>query len=319
VRLSDLVFGCGPVGSFAADGDLATGRAALAAALAAGIRSFDVAPSYGAGRADSLLRDALRGIDPASVTVSTKVGRTAMATINPYARPVPPGAPRGGGAFDFSSAGVRATLATSLTRLGLDRVAVAFLHDPELASGQAAAEALPALAGAREDGLIGAAGVATTDPATALRFVEGGAVQCVMIAAAWTLTRRTAAGLLDRCAALGIPVHAAGPFDSGLLATARPRPAAPSGYRAATPAALATAHALADICERHGVSLPQAAIQFPLRHPAVTAVVAGMRSPADVAADVALLAAPVGDAVWEEIDDHLRRASAGDSSARRAG
>jgi D-threo-aldose 1-dehydrogenase len=305
MRTSDLVFGCGPIGSYAVDGDATTGHAALKAALEAGITGFDVAPSYGDGEAEKLLGQALADWN-GPVVVSTKVGRTAMANANPYARPMTPDAARGGGAYDFSAAGAQATLAAGMARLGRERVDVAFVHDPDIAVEQARAEALPALAELREEGVIGAVGVATTNPAVALSFVEAGDVEAVMIANAWSLTRRSAATLLDRCAECGVSVQAAGPFDSGLLATARPNPAAPSGYRAATAESLATATAIASLCERHGATLPQAAIQFPLRHPAVSRVVVGMRSPAEVESDLALIAEPVPEALWEEIDALLR-------------
>lgn len=310
----ELIFGCGPIGSYAADGDGATGRAALDAASAAGIRRFDVAPSYGDGRAEELLGEALRGVARDSVSVATKVGRIAMANANPYARPLGHEVPGGGGSFDFSSAGVRRTLESGLERLRLDRVDIAFVHDPDVAPEQARDEAIPALAEARAEGLVGSVGVATTNPAVALPFVESGAVGHVMIAAAWTLTRRTAAALLDRCGERGVIVHAAGPFDSGLLATPRPDPAAPSGYRVATREHVETAIALADLCERHGTTLPQAAIQFPTRHPAVEAVVVGMRSPAEVTVDLTLLDASIPAALWEEIDALILRPapSAGD-------
>lgn len=308
MRQDDLVFGCGPIGSFAADGDEATGRAALDAALGAGIRRFDVAPSYGDGRAEELLGEALADWlhgAPArprrSLAVATKVGRLAMANANPYARPLGREVPGGGGSYDFSAGGVRRALEAGLERLRLEYVDVAFVHDPDVALDQAREEALPALVAARDEGLVGAVGVATTNPAVALPFVESGAVDHVMIAAAWTLTRRDAADLLDRCAELGVKVHAAGPFDSGLLATPRPDPNAPSGYRVATPEHLEAATALADLCERHGVTLPEVAIQFPLRHPAVEAVVVGMRSPTEVQADLALLDAEIPEGLWEEI------------------
>ncbi len=300
--MSDLVFGCGPIGSYAADGDEATGRAALTAALGAGIARFDVAPSYGDGRAEEVLGLVLEDWVPEGIAVSTKVGRVAMANQNPYARPADPAAARGGGRFDFSAGGVREALATSLRRLGLERVDVVFAHDPELALEQARAEGIPALRAMRDEGLAGAIGVATTNPEVALSFVEEGLVEQVMIANAWSLTRRGAAALLDRCTEVGVSVQAAGPFDSGLLATARPNPSAPSGYRAATPESIEQASALADLCERHGVTLPQAAIQFPLRHPAVDAVVVGMRSPEEVITDLQLFRTPVPDALWEEID-----------------
>jgi D-threo-aldose 1-dehydrogenase len=331
MRREELVFGCGPIGSFAADGDPATGREALDAALAAGLTRFDVAPSYGDGRAEELLGAALAewarsDLDgsppykssadranvpppgdklreqPGGLTVATKVGRIAMANANPYARPLGRDVPGGGGSYDFSAGGVRRALVAGLERLRLDRVDIAFVHDPDVAPEQARDEAVPALAAARAEGLVGSVGVATTNPAVALPFVEAGTVDQVMIAAAWTLTRRDASTLLDRCADQGVTVHAAGPFDSGLLATPRPDPSAPSGYRVATAEHLRIAIALADLCERHGVTLPRAAIQFPLRHPAVEAVVVGMRTATEVESDLALIDPPVPESIWEEID-----------------
>jgi D-threo-aldose 1-dehydrogenase len=301
-ELDRLVFGCGPIGSYASDGDTATGRAALAAALEAGIRHFDVAPSYGDGHAERLLGQALASIDESSVRVATKVGRTAMANANPYARPTAQSDPRGGGAFDFTALGVRAALRASLRRLQIDRVAIAFLHDPELAPDLVEAEALPALVELRDSGEVGAVGIATTNPSAAAALVETGVVEVVMIATSWTLTRRTAGEMLDLCHARGVTVHVAAPFDSGLLASSWPDARAPSGYRAATGEAIMAARAMATICDRHGVTLPQAALQFPLRHPAVSAVVCGMRSPEEVAADVGLLTEAVPEALWAELD-----------------
>lgn len=305
--VDDLVFGCGPIGSFALDGDADTGRAALRAALEAGISRFDAAPSYGEGHAELLLGAALTewagaNSDHRRPSVSTKVGRTAMAHANPYARPVGPEAPRGGGSFDFTADGVRAALAASLNRLRSDRVDTVYLHDPELAPDLVRTEAIPALRQMRDAGVVDAVGVATTNPPAALALVEAGGLDCVMIAAAWSLTRRAAGPLLARCAELGVAVLAAAPFDSGLLATDRPDPGAPSGYRTATAQDVARAAALAECCARYGVRLPQAALHFPLRHPAVTGVVVGMRSAAEVAADLQLLAAAPPDELWDELD-----------------
>jgi D-threo-aldose 1-dehydrogenase len=127
-------------------------------------------------------------------------------------------------------------------------------------------------------------------------------IDLVMLAGRWTLLDRSGQPLVDECAARGVAVVAAAPFNSGLLARAWPGDGAYFDYGPATPQVLARAQALAGICQRHGVSLPDAAIQFPLRHPAVVSVVGGMRSGEEVAAALARFATVVPDDAWTELD-----------------
>jgi len=284
--MSLLAFGCGPIGG---RGDRAESLAALSAAWAGGIRHFDTAPSYGDGAGERLLGEALRTWPRADVTVSTKVGRVRMAIADPYGGDTTRREPL----FDFTAAAVKQSVATSLDRLGLDRIDTVFVHDPDDHLDLALAETFPAL---RELPAIGAVGVGTTSVATARRLL--GVVDVVMIATAWSLTRRDAAGLLDECAAAGVDVLAAAPFDSGLLADTTARYL----YREAPAEVLARVRVMAAVCEAHGVRLPQAALRFPLRHPAVSRVVAGMRSAAEVRENLTLLAAPVPDALWAALD-----------------
>ena len=300
-----FVLGGGPIGSYAAEGDAETGRAAIARALSGGIHRFDVAPSY--GDAEALLGATLAelttssGAPDVAIDISTKVGRIAMANANPYAHPSGRNAPAGAGAFDFSTGGVRRSLDNSRDRLGR-RLNTVFLHDPECAPDLALEQALPELGRQRDAGLIDRIGVATTDPAVAERFAAEREISVVMIAAQWTLTTRTAGRLLDRCLETGIDVLAAAPFDSGLLARHRPDPTAPSGYRQASVAAVERAERLAGVCAGFGVTLPQAALHFPLRHPAVRAVVVGMRSAAEVEDNLKHMTASPPEALWAELD-----------------
>jgi D-threo-aldose 1-dehydrogenase len=184
-------------------------------------------------------------------------------------------------------------VATSLDRLGLDRLDLVLVHDPDQHLDVTLAETVPAL---REMPEVGAVGVGTTSVATAGALL--GVVDVVMIANAWSLTRRDAAGLLDRCAAAGVAVLAAAPFDSGLLADGT----AKYLYRDAPADVLARVRVMAAVCEAHGVRLPQAALRFPLRHPAVSRVVAGMRSAAEVRENLALIGTPVPEALWAALD-----------------
>ncbi|TXK38971.1 aldo/keto reductase [Nonomuraea sp. C10] len=306
-RLDRLCFGCGPIGGLAAaGGDTGPERAeeiavaAVEAAWECGLRSFDTAPSYGDGAAERLLGTALRGLPRDRFTVSGKVGRRTMAIADPYR--LDGAAARREPRFDFTAAVVRRTVETSLERLGFDRLDTVFLHDPDDLLGPALDEAVPALRDLRRAGAVGAIGVGTTRPRAAEALVAAGAVDTVMIAGEWNLLRRSAATLLARCHEAGVPVLAAAPYASGLLAVARPGPGLPYLYRAPSPWLLEAAGRMADCCRRHGAELPQAAIQFPLRHPAVTQVVVGMRDAGEVVANAARFTTDLPEALWAELD-----------------
>jgi D-threo-aldose 1-dehydrogenase len=286
--MSALVFGCGPIGA-RGDAGRAESLSALSAAWAGGIRHFDTAPSYGDGAGERLLGEALRMWPRDQVSVSTKVGRVRMAIADPYGTDTTRREPL----FDFTATAVKRGVGESLDRLGVDRVDTVFVHDPDNHLDIARAESFPAL---RELPEVGAVGVGTTSVATARALLD--VVDVVMIANRWSLTRRDAAGLLDECAARGVEVLAAAPFDSGLLAD----PGAKYLYGDAPAEVLARVRVMAAMCEAHGVRLPQAALGFPLRHPAVGRVVAGMRSAAEVRENLALLAAPVPETLWAALD-----------------
>jgi D-threo-aldose 1-dehydrogenase len=282
--VTGLAFGCGPLRA----------GAALDAAWEGGIRHFDTAPSYGDGVAEDLLGRALRQW-PDDVRVSTKVGRVRMAVADPYGAP---DGPRREPLFDFRAEAVRASVARSRTRLG--RLDTVLVHDPDAAVDLVLEETLPVLRELRDEGALRAIGVGTTSVATARRLVPH--VDVVMIAGAWSLTRRDAAPLLDECLHAGVEVLAAAPFDSGLLASDTPSADARYLYRAAPAEVVELARRMASVCRDHGVSLPQAALWFPLRHPAVSTVVAGMRAAAEVHQNVQLMAKPVPDALWPDLD-----------------
>ena len=204
--------------------------------------------------------------------------------------------------FDFSAAAVRRSLEGSLGRLGLDRADLVYVHDPDDHLDEAIAGAIPELIRMREEGLVSAVGVGMNQWQAPLRMVRETGIDLVMLAGRWTLLDRSGQPLVDECAARGVAVVAAAPFNSGLLARAWPGDGAYFDYGPATPQVLARARALAGICQRHGVSLPDAAIQFPLRHPAVVSVVAGMRSGEEVASTLARFATVVPDDAWTELD-----------------
>ncbi|MFT3851651.1 MAG: aldo/keto reductase [Ilumatobacteraceae bacterium] len=268
---------------------------AVLRAIDAGITWFDTAPLYGAGEAEERLGAALAQRPGASVGVASKVGRTLGAD--------------GSVDFDFSAPAIRDQLTTSLRRLGRERVEVAHVHDPEDHLDQAVGEALPALVALRDEGLVGAVSVGTNVPATAARFAGTGLVDVVMLAGRITLLDRSGVvGALDACRAAGVPLIAAAPFNSGVLA--RLGGESWFDYAPATPDVLARAGAMAAACARAGVELRAAALQHPLRFDGVLGVVAGMANVAEVDDDLALRSAPIPDELWAELDDLAAEAPA---------
>jgi D-threo-aldose 1-dehydrogenase len=278
----------------------AQARATVAAAWAAGIRYFDTAPHYGVGLAETRLGAALRECPRDAFTVSTKVGRVLVD--DPSAPTDADGfveTPRRRRVLDYSADGVRRSLESSLERLGLDRIDIALVHDPDEHWEQAAHEAVPALVALRDQGVVGAIGVGMNQSAMLGRFVAETDVDCVLLAGRYTLLDRSGAALLDRCAERGVSVLAGGVYNSGLLAD--PRPGAHFDYAPADADLLARAVRLKAICERHGVPLRAAAIAFAAAHPAVATVLVGARSPEE-ATDAAMMGAwDIPAALWPEL------------------
>lgn len=304
VGVERLGFGSGPLGSPSQLTD-EEAVAVVDAAWDEGIRAFDVAPSYGNGLAEERLGQALTDRPRDEFEISTKVGRLSMANPDPYI----PGAgvrqaqypPRA--RFDFSPEGIRESVSNSLRRLGVDHLDTALLHDPEQHLNRALSEGLPALRDLREEGIVRAIGVGTTSVAAALRLLREPGIDVVMLATRWTLADSTGRLVLDECAERGIAVHAAAPFNSGLLATEHPTEQRLFDYRPAPVDKVVHAHALAEACRAHHARLAQAALQFPLRHAAVERVIAGMGTIADVRADADAMRAPLPEALWERLDE----------------
>jgi D-threo-aldose 1-dehydrogenase len=303
--LTPLGFGGAPAGNLyrvVPDGDV---RAAVDAAWAAGIRYFDTAPHYGLGLSERRLGAALEGRARADFTVSTKVGRVLVpapelaGTQDPAGFLVPATHRR---VWDFSRDGVLRSLEGSLSRLGLDRVDVVYLHDPDEHEEQARGEALPALLDLRDQGVIGAVGVGMNRTAMPTRFVEECDVDLVMCAGRYTLLDQSAlTDLLPTALRRGVGIVVAGVYNSGLLATDRPRAGATYDYVPAVAEVLTRAHRIADLCGVHGVTLPQAALAFVRAHPAVVSTVVGMQDADQVAQTAQRAAAVVPHALWADL------------------
>ncbi|WP_433058848.1 aldo/keto reductase [Dactylosporangium sp. CS-033363] len=301
-----LGLGCAQLGNLYQARTDEQARAIVDAAWACGVRDFDTAPHYGLGLSERRLGAALADRPRAEFTVSTKVGRLLVPTgeggddladgfaVARTHRRV----------WDFSRDGVRRSIEESLDRLGLDRIDTALLHDPEFDPETALRHGFPALAELREEGLVGAIGAGSKDALVLSKLVEECTPDTVMVAGRYTLLEQPAARrLLPACAEAGVAVLAAGVFNSGLLAEDVPRAGLPYEYGAAPPDLLARAFRIAEVCAGFGTTLPAAAIAFPARHPAVTAVVLGADDAAQVRRNAALFAAPPPDALWPALEE----------------
>ncbi len=301
LTVTELGFGAAAIGNLYRPTDEATAAAAVHAAWDAGVRYFDTAPHYGLGLAEKRLGRALARYPREQYVLSTKVGRLLVPN------PAPTGSDLAGNLFavpdtlrrqfDYSRDGVRRSLEASLERLGVDRVDLALVHDPDDFVSQTIAEAIPTLVELREQGVVGAVGVGMNQWQAPMRMVRETDLDAVMLASRWTLVDRRGEPLLAECESRGVSVIAAAPYNSGLLATDWPNDDAYFDYGPAPVDLLSRARALADVAVRHGNTLPQLAIQFPLRHEATAAVVVSMRTAEQAASSAARLGASIGPQV----------------------
>ncbi len=285
-----LALGTAPLASLFWGNDTATAVQTAARALELGIRFFDTAPFYGLGESERRLGRALAGAGDQRPVIATKAGR--ILTVQPDGSVDVH--------FDFGYDAAVRSLDSSLERLGVDRVDIVHIHDPDDHIHEALEGTYPALAELRDQGVIGAVSVGTNSVGTAAAFLERADLDCMLVAGRYTLLDRSAADLIDACAGRGIAYLSAGVFNSGVLA--RPRAGSWYDYGPAPDAMLARAAALDSVCRRHGVTLRAAAVNFPLTNPAVASVIVGMAAPAEVDENLAALRTPVPDDLWLEME-----------------
>jgi D-threo-aldose 1-dehydrogenase len=306
VQVTELSFGGAAIGNLFTPVSDDEAADAVDAAWAGGIRTFDTAPHYGLGLSERRLGAALRKRPRHEYVICTKVGRLLEPAAPPHG-PDPAGFAVSASqrrVFDFSADGVRRSLDASLTRLGLDRVDIALIHDPDDHGGQAVAEAFPALEKLRAEGVVRAIGVGMNQTALLTRFVTDTDVDVVLVAGRYTLLDQSAAEtLLPAALDRGVAVVAAGVFNSGLLAA--PGEGATYDYQPAPEPLIARARQLEAVSARFGVPLRAAAARFPLRHPAVASVLVGARSAAEITDAIQLHSTDIPATLWTALGDSV--------------
>ena len=280
-----------------APGEMPT--ATVHAALAAGMNHVDTAPFYGFGESERRAGRALVTA-PGSFTLSTKVGRLVRPGNDGALTTV----------FDYSFDGAHRSLEESLARLGRDRVDMLILHDvsrrwhgdaTDAVFDQALAGAYRALIRWREEGVVKAIGIGINDCAIALRALVEADFDFIMLAGRTTLLDQEGfAKVLPECAKKSVGVIAAAPFNSGILA----RGAQAGGLffsQPAPPEILERTRRIEVVCARHAIALQAAALQLPMRHPAMSCVLAGYRSPQEVAENLGHATLTIPAALWDEL------------------
>jgi D-threo-aldose 1-dehydrogenase len=303
VEVTELGFGGGPLGGLFTPLDDDTAAGALTAAWDGGIRYFDTSPHYGIGQSERRIGELLRRKPRAEFTLSTKVGRVLMPQ-DPDGRTdeafeVPATHRR---VWDFSRDGILRSVDDSLARMGVDRIDVLFLHDAEEHFETALHDGYPALAELRAQGTVGAIGAGMYHTGMLTRLVREAEVDVVMLAGRYTLLDHSALDdLLPACTERGVSVLAVSVFNSAVLAAPRPAAGTYFDYAPVAPERLRRAHRIADVCEAHGVTLPQVAMAFPLCHPAVAGIAVGMRSAAEVRRNLELFGTEIPAQVWADL------------------
>lgn len=275
----------------------AEAHAAVQHAYDLGCRFFDTAPLYGSGRAEARFGGVLPELPRESFVLSTKVGYALYpdsALPAEGEKPAQPGR-------DYSYDGAFRIVEGSLKRLGLDRIDILLIHDPDDHMEEALQGTYRALRKMRDEGLIGAIGAGMNHGHLLARLAREAEFDCFLLAGRYTLLDQIALGdLLPLAEQQGIAIYVGGPFNSGILAD--PYAAQPAfNYGPATADWIAKAQQIDAICQRHGVPLKAAAIQFPLSHPAVVSVVSGARSVAEVDENVAMFRVDIPAALWDDL------------------
>ena len=270
-----------------------------------GIRHFDTAPLYGLGRSEVRYGEVLSTLPRDSFSLSTKVSRRLVpadpSDLTPHDDD---GIPEYTYEFDFTAAGIRRTLESSLERLRLDSVDILYLHDSDAVdqhTDDQFAEGLQALVELREKGVVKAIGMGMNQWQVTARMVERFDLDLILLAGRYTLLDQSALPeFMPLCVKRGVRLSIGGPYNSGILASDLDQPVS-FDYQVASPEIVEQARRIKAVCDRHQVELKAAALQFVTAHPAVATTIPGATSVAEVEDNARLLQEEIPAALWSEL------------------
>ncbi|MGO7836735.1 aldo/keto reductase [Rhizobium johnstonii] len=303
LKSSVLSLGAAPLGGLFAPVMEVDASATVKASLRVGIKLIDVAPHYGQGLAEVRLGKALQSLPNDNYLLSTKVGRLLEPSGSATAGANWPEALNFTTVYDTSRRGILKSLEDSSRRLGTSKIDIAFLHDPDRYAKDSSdlrgmiSDAYETLSELRSQGRVKAIGIGVNAPEPCFAAMQIGTWDCFVLAGTYSVLRQEDKGLLDACAAASVSVLIGGPYMSGALAGG-----STWRYRPIPPDIADDIARLKAICDRHEFPMRAAALQFPLRHPAVSSVIVGMRSASEVAENYGLLNALIPDGFWSDLE-----------------
>ena len=301
VFVTRIGMGGAPIGGLYTAVEAATAVETIRRAHQLGIGYYDTAPLYGSGRSEMLFGDALETIPRGDYVLSTKVGRLLEPVAGQPESDQFVDLPSLEPTYDYSRDGVLRSIDESLARLRLDRVDVVMIHDPDDHFEQARDEAFPALYELRSQGVVGAVGAGMNQWQMLARFAREADPDCFLLAGRYTLLDQSGLEeLMPLCVERGIGIVLGGPYNSGILASDLSDETT-FDYLPAPREVVERARRIKDVCDRHGVPLKAAALQFGLAHPAVAATIPGARSIAEIEENLGMAGHPVPADLWGEL------------------
>ena len=316
LEVNTIGMGCAPLGELFVRVDDAAAQATLQAAWDGGIRYFDTAPEYGFGLSEHRVGQFLRQRPRDEFVLSTKVGRLLQAPrdVSKYRKAFWTGGLDFDFRFDYGYDAIMRSVEDSYQRLGLNRVDVLLIHDLDVFThgsqlqvdaylNQLLTGGWRALSELRASGMVGAIGAGLNDAGMMLRLLETTDLDFILLAMRYTLLEHDTLDVeIPRCAEKGVGLVIGGVFNSGITATGAV-PGAYYNYAPATPEIMQRVSRIEAVCRRHGVALPAAALQFPLGHPSVAAVIPGALSAAQVSSNLAHFRQAIPADFWAALKD----------------
>src|SRR5271165_4975567 len=314
LQFTELGFGGAPLGNLYRPMTEKEGRVMLEAVWAAGVRYFDTAPLYGLGLSETRLNGFLRPKPRNSYLISTKVGRL-LELCKPHERTRREAffeAPSRRERYDYSYDGVMRSLEFSLERLGLDEIDIVYVHDVDAYThgSKEAADArikefmnggYRALDELRSSGAIKAIGAGINEWESAEILAKTGAFDLFLLAGRYTLLEQAAlTSFLPLCTEMHIGVVVGGPFNSGILATGV-KADTHYNYGPAPEEVKDRVHRIQQVCKSFKVKLPEAALRFPLGHPAVVSVIAGAHRASEARRNAEMMNAKIPAVLWRAL------------------